>query len=42
MREMGINNKAEILYIKLKLEDGQGFINFLKKDASFDFFFSTV
>ena len=32
MREMGINNKAEILYIKLKLEDGQGFINFLKKE----------
>ncbi len=30
MREMGINSKAEILYIKLKREDGQVFINFIK------------
>lgn len=30
MREMGINSKAEILYIKLKMEDGQAFINFIK------------
>ncbi|MEE9377853.1 MAG: class I SAM-dependent methyltransferase family protein [Candidatus Lokiarchaeia archaeon] len=27
---MGINSKAEILYIKLKREDGQVFINFIK------------
>ncbi|MCK4379714.1 MAG: class I SAM-dependent methyltransferase family protein [Candidatus Lokiarchaeota archaeon] len=27
---MGINSKAEILYIKLKMEDGQAFINFIK------------
>lgn len=30
MREMGINSKSEILYIKLKMEDGQAFINLLK------------
>ena len=30
MREMGINSKAKILYIKLKREDGQAFINFIK------------
>jgi len=38
MREMGINSKAEILYIKLKREDGQAFINFIKniiKNAEF-------
>ena len=30
MNEMGIDNKAEILYIKLKMKEGQAFINFLK------------
>jgi len=30
MSEIGIDNKAEILYIKLKMKEGQAFINFLK------------
>ncbi len=32
MREMGIKRKAEILYIKLRREEGQAFINLIKRE----------